>query len=82
MWGEMRDGSDGQRVRKPHGHHPDRRLTAVRIRTLTTPGRYADGNGLYLVVDHSRAKRWLLRTVTTVLKIDQEFHLTDCVNLT
>ena len=25
-------------------------------------GRYADGNGLYLVVDDSGAKRWLLRT--------------------
>jgi hypothetical protein len=27
------------------------------------PGRYADGNGLYLVVDPSGAKRWLLRSM-------------------
>ena len=33
------------------------------MRQLTEPGRYADGNGLYLVVDPSGAKRWLLRTV-------------------
>ncbi len=26
-------------------------------------GRYADGNGLYLVVDESGARRWILRTV-------------------
>jgi Arm DNA-binding domain len=26
-------------------------------------GRYGDGNGLYLVVDPSGAKRWVLRTV-------------------
>jgi hypothetical protein len=35
----------------------------VRVNSLTTEGRYADGNGLYLVVDNSGAKRWLLRTV-------------------
>ncbi len=39
------------------------RLTTLRIRKLATPGRYGDGNGLYLVVDRSGAKRWVLRTV-------------------
>jgi integrase len=48
---------------KPRGQHPDKRLTAVTVRNLKNPGRYADGNGLYLVVDHSGAKRWMLRTV-------------------
>jgi hypothetical protein len=43
--------------------HPDKALTAVRINALKKPGRYADGNGLYLVVDPSGAKRWVLRTV-------------------
>jgi integrase len=38
-------------------------LTAVRINSLSVAGRYADGNGLYLVVDPSGAKRWVLRTV-------------------
>ncbi len=37
------------------------RLTAVAVKQLKTPGRYADGNGLYLVVDPSGARRWMLR---------------------
>jgi integrase len=45
------------------GRHPNNALTAVKVRGLGKPGRYADGNGLYLVVDPSGAKRWLLRTV-------------------
>jgi integrase len=48
---------------KPKGHHPERALTAVRVRSLTRSGRYADGNGLYLIVDPSGAKRWMLRTL-------------------
>lgn len=48
---------------KPSGRHPDKALTAVRLRAVTKPGRYADGNGLYLVVEPSGAKRWVLRTV-------------------
>jgi integrase len=42
--------------------HPEKALTAVKIRNAK-PGKYADGNGLYLVVDESGAKRWTLRTV-------------------
>lgn len=47
---------------KPRGPHPHKRLTAVAVRGARISGRYADGNGLYLVVDDSGAKRWLLRT--------------------
>lgn len=43
--------------------HPDRALTAVRVRQLKKPGRHADGGGLYLLVDQNGAKRWVLRTV-------------------
>jgi integrase len=43
--------------------HPHKALTALKINRLNQPGRYADGNGLYLVVDPSGAKRWVLRTV-------------------
>ena len=39
------------------------KLTAVAVANMTKPGRYADGNGLYLVVEPSGAKRWILRTV-------------------
>lgn len=48
---------------KRTGKHPDKALTTVRINALKTAGRYADGNGLYLVVDPSGAKRWILRTM-------------------
>lgn len=48
---------------KSKGKHPSKALSAVRVRTIREPGRYADGNGLYLIVDPSGAKRWMLRTV-------------------
>src|SRR3954467_15528873 len=36
-----------------------KRLSARAVATLTKPGRHSDGDGLYLVVDLSGAKRWL-----------------------
>ena len=48
---------------KRRGSHPEKALSAVQVRHKTKPGRYADGNGLYLVVDPTGAKRWMLRTV-------------------
>jgi integrase len=48
---------------KGRGKHPEKALSAMQVRSLSKPGRYADGNGLYCVVDPSGAKRWLLRTV-------------------
>lgn len=48
---------------KRTGKHPDKALSPAKVRNLSKLGRYADGNGLYLVVDQSGAKRWLLRTV-------------------
>jgi hypothetical protein len=38
-------------------------LTAVQVRQIKKPGRHANGNGLYLVVEPTGAKRWVLRTV-------------------
>jgi len=46
--------------RRQHPHHA---LTAVQVRQLKKPGRHADGNGLYLVVESTGAKRWVLRTI-------------------
>lgn len=43
--------------------HPQKALSAVAAKQINTPGRHADGNGLYLVVDPSGARRWLLRVV-------------------
>ncbi|MEO1775659.1 MAG: integrase arm-type DNA-binding domain-containing protein [Pseudomonadota bacterium] len=56
----MATGSD--EAKKPRGRHPEKRLTAPAVRHAA-PGRHADGNGLYLEVDQSGAKRWLLRTM-------------------
>ncbi len=42
--------------------HPEKALDAAKIRNAK-PGKHADGNGLYLNVDESGAKRWSLRTV-------------------
>jgi hypothetical protein len=51
------------KVAKVRRAHPDKALTAVHVRNIKKPGKYCDGNGLYLVVDPSGAKRWLVRTV-------------------
>lgn len=48
---------------KPRGQHREKRLTAATVRSLTAPGFYGDGNGLYLKVDPSGAKRWVQRLV-------------------
>ena len=52
------------------GKHPDKALNAVRINALKSPGRYADGNGLYLKVAPSGSKRWELRTVVRGKRCD------------
>ncbi|MDA9807336.1 integrase arm-type DNA-binding domain-containing protein [Alphaproteobacteria bacterium] len=41
--------------------HPNNELTTLKVKKLTIPGRYADGNNLYLEVDKSGARRWTLR---------------------
>lgn len=46
-------------VRTPHPHN---KLTAISVKRLG-PGRHADGGGLYLEVDPSGARRWMLRTM-------------------
>ena len=43
--------------------HPSNALTAAKVRKERTPGMYADGNGLYLRVDPSGARRWVQRIV-------------------
>lgn len=40
---------------------PNNALSAARVRTAKSPGRYADGNGLYLVVEPTGNKRWIQR---------------------
>ena len=50
------------RPSKRRGRHPEKALTAAKARTAG-PGRYADGNGLFLQVDPSGARRWVQRLV-------------------
>ncbi len=53
---------DQIKMPKRAGRHPEKALTAVAVRAAKA-GRHADGNGLYLEVDASGAKHWLLRIV-------------------
>src|SRR5881396_185905 len=50
--------------------YPEKALSATKVRNIVKPGRYADGNGLYLVVDPSGAKRWILRTLIHAKRCD------------
>jgi hypothetical protein len=58
LWDEMWD-----RTRKRRGKHPERALTEEVADYFRIPGRYGDGNGLYLVVSSTGAKRWVQRIV-------------------
>ena len=37
------------------------KLTATRVKAITEPGRYGDGDGLYLNIAKGRSKSWVLR---------------------
>ena len=52
---------------KPHPHNA---LTDRKARQVQEPGRYADGQGLYLLVEESGARRWLLRTSVHGRRVD------------
>ena len=51
------------RATKRKGRHPDKALSAAFCRTVAAAGRYCDGNGLYLHVDPSGARRWVQKLV-------------------
>lgn len=55
---------------KPRGQHIHHRFTPVSIKAKKGAGRYADGHGLYLVVDPSGAKRWIWRGVVQGKRCD------------
>ena len=48
---------------KATGKHQQLRLDDGKVRRASKPGRYGDGNGLYLEVEPTGSKHWLLRTV-------------------
>ena len=47
---------------KPTGRHPSNALSTAFLRSAP-PGRYADGNGLYLFVQPSGTRSWIQRLV-------------------
>ncbi|MYA33392.1 MAG: DUF4102 domain-containing protein [Gemmatimonadales bacterium] len=47
---------------KPKGRHPDKALSAAFVRAAP-PGRYCDGNTLYLFVQRSGSRSWVQRLV-------------------
>ena len=49
--------------RKPKSEHPEKRLSPAYLCKVSKPGRYYDGNGLFLKVDPSGAKRWGQRLI-------------------
>ena len=58
---------------KSKGRHPHNALTTTKINALKKSGRYADGQGLYLVVTSTGSKHWVLQI--TVKKRRRDFGL-------
>lgn len=54
---------------KATGRHPDKRLTALKVKALG-PGFHADGQGLYLRVEPNGARRWVQRIVINSKRCD------------
>ena len=48
---------------KPRGRHPVNALSMAFVRSVSRPGRYCDGNALYLHVRPSGARSWIQRMV-------------------
>ncbi len=56
------DAAKTPRRTKPRGRHPDKALSAAFVRAAR-PGRYCDGQGLYLFVQPSGTRSWVQRLV-------------------
>jgi len=66
---------------KSKGRHPINKLTALQVKRESNPGFYADGNGLYLKVDKSGAKRWIQRLVINGKRTDMGLGSASLVSL-
>src|SRR5215470_7994965 len=51
----------GERVGLPRGGMAGGNLTALKLKGLTSPGRYGDGGGLWLQVRDAQHRSWLFR---------------------
>ncbi len=59
---EVKNTTAPVRKTKPKGRHPHKALSAAFVRSAP-PGRYCDGNGLYLFVQPSGTRSWVQRLV-------------------
>ena len=66
---------------KSKGRHPINKLTALQVKRESNHGFYADGNGLYLKVDKSGAKRWIQRLVINGKRTDMGLGSASLVSL-
>ncbi|WP_288939233.1 integrase arm-type DNA-binding domain-containing protein [uncultured Roseovarius sp.] len=48
-------------VDKSSKRHPEKALSAVFVRQVVEPGKYSDGNGLFLLVQPNGSKSWVQR---------------------
>ncbi len=53
------------------GTRLEKKLTARRVKSLNTPGKYEDGGGLRLVVDPSGSKRWVVRVTVAGQRLER-----------
>lgn len=53
----------GHMVRSVSTRQPEKALTAQRVKHATEPGKYFDGNGLYLLVKPNGSRSWVQRIV-------------------
>lgn len=75
LWEDMRENTATPR------RHPNKALTARLVQTLKTPGRFADGGGLYLLIAPGGSKSWVLRTVVMGTRRDLGLGGVDLVSL-
>ena len=61
MGDKMVDGN--ARATAKSGKHPEKALSAAFVRTVKAPGKYNDGQGLFLRVENTGARRWVQRIV-------------------
>ena len=66
---------------KKPGKHQDKRLSAAFVRSVAAPGRYMDGQGLFLKVDATGAKRWGQRLMIKSERVDLGLGGVDLVSL-
>ncbi len=53
------------------GSHVEKKLSAVRVKTLKAPGKYEDGGGLRLVITPGGTKSWVIRVSVAGNRIER-----------